>query len=130
MNCWIPGVFNEDRYFDVFVEYAKQSPEDLLIQISVMNRGPEAATVACAADTLVSQHLDLVAGYTQAVPEAGLWPERAYRLLQPHTPIWVSGICTAREMSRCCSRKMRPTTSGSSARPIPLRTSKTESTTT
>ncbi|WP_051979748.1 MGH1-like glycoside hydrolase domain-containing protein [Edaphobacter aggregans] len=39
------GVFNEDRYFDVFVEYAKESPEDILIQISVSNRGPESATV-------------------------------------------------------------------------------------
>ncbi|HAB19422.1 MAG TPA: glucosidase [Verrucomicrobiota bacterium] len=37
------GVFNEDRYFDVFVEYAKESPEDILIRISVHNRGPEAA---------------------------------------------------------------------------------------
>jgi hypothetical protein len=37
------GVFNEDRYFDVFVEYAKQGPEDILIQISIANRGPEAA---------------------------------------------------------------------------------------
>src|SRR5262249_16437936 len=39
------GVFDQDRYFDVFVEYAKASPEDLLIQISVYNRGPEAAEV-------------------------------------------------------------------------------------
>ena len=39
------GVFNGDRYFDVFVEVAKQSPEDLLIQISVINRGPEPATL-------------------------------------------------------------------------------------
>jgi hypothetical protein len=37
------GVFNEDRYFDVFVEYAKESPEDILIQISIHNRGPQAA---------------------------------------------------------------------------------------
>ena len=37
------GVFNEDRYFDVFVEYAKAAPTDILIQISVANRGPEAA---------------------------------------------------------------------------------------
>jgi hypothetical protein len=37
------GVFDEDRYFDVFVEYAKASPEDILIQITVHNRGPEAA---------------------------------------------------------------------------------------
>jgi hypothetical protein len=39
------GVFEGDRYFDVFVEYAKQSSEDLLIQISVSNRGPEPATL-------------------------------------------------------------------------------------
>ncbi|HVZ35013.1 MAG TPA: glucosidase, partial [Polyangiaceae bacterium] len=39
------GVFDEDRYFDVFVEYAKASPEDLLIRITIHNRGPEAATL-------------------------------------------------------------------------------------
>ncbi len=39
------GIFNGDRYFDVFVEYAKRSPEDIQIQISVSNRGPEAATL-------------------------------------------------------------------------------------
>ncbi len=37
------GVFADDRYFDVFVEYAKESPEDVLIRITVHNRGPEAA---------------------------------------------------------------------------------------
>ncbi len=37
------GVFDENRYFDVFVEYAKASPEDLLIQITVCNRGTQAA---------------------------------------------------------------------------------------
>src|SRR5450432_382791 len=37
------GVFDQDRYFDVFVEYAKESPDDILIQISIHNRGPEAA---------------------------------------------------------------------------------------
>ena len=39
------GIFDENRYFDVFVEYAKAGPEDLLIEITVHNRGPEAATV-------------------------------------------------------------------------------------
>ena len=39
------GVFNGDRYFDAFVEYAKQTPDDILIQISVCNRGPEPATL-------------------------------------------------------------------------------------
>jgi hypothetical protein len=39
------GVFSEDHYFDVFVEYAKNTPEDVLIQISVINRGPEPANL-------------------------------------------------------------------------------------
>ncbi|NTU80100.1 MAG: glucosidase [Chloroflexales bacterium] len=39
------GIFDEDRYYDVFVEYAKAGPDDMLIQISVANRGPEAATL-------------------------------------------------------------------------------------
>ena len=39
------GVFAEDRYFDVFVEYAKESAEDLLIQIRVVNRGPAPAAL-------------------------------------------------------------------------------------
>ena len=37
------GVFDDDRYFDVFVEYAKADPEDILVRISIHNRGPEAA---------------------------------------------------------------------------------------
>jgi len=37
------GVFDADRYFDVFVEYAKADPQDILILISVHNRGPETA---------------------------------------------------------------------------------------
>jgi hypothetical protein len=37
------GVFDADRYFDVFVEYAKADPEDVLIKITVCNRGPETA---------------------------------------------------------------------------------------
>ncbi|MCE5333110.1 MAG: hypothetical protein LLG06_00825 [Desulfobacteraceae bacterium] len=39
------GVFSEDRYFDVFVEYAKAAPEDILIRITVCNRGPDAAPI-------------------------------------------------------------------------------------
>lgn len=37
------GVFAEQRYFDVFAEYAKAGPDDLLIRVTVANRGPEAA---------------------------------------------------------------------------------------
>jgi hypothetical protein len=39
------GIFDADRYFDVFVEYAKADPEDVLIKITVHNRGPEPAEI-------------------------------------------------------------------------------------
>src|SRR5262245_10878324 len=37
------GVFDDDRYFDVFLEYAKAAPDDILIRVTVHNRGPETA---------------------------------------------------------------------------------------
>jgi len=39
------GVFEQNRYFDVFVEYAKADTDDILIRLSVVNRGPETATL-------------------------------------------------------------------------------------
>jgi hypothetical protein len=45
------GIFNENKYFDVFVEYAKNTTEDILIQIKVVNRGAEPKTL-CILPTL------------------------------------------------------------------------------
>src|SRR5262252_6072169 len=39
------GIFDDDRYFDVFVEYAKAAPDDLLIKITIHNRAPETAQI-------------------------------------------------------------------------------------
>ena len=39
------GVFNESRYYDVTAEYAKHSPDDILIRVTIVNRGPDAATL-------------------------------------------------------------------------------------
>lgn len=39
------GVFDEDRYFDVEIEYAKAAPDDVLVRIRISNRGPDAATI-------------------------------------------------------------------------------------
>jgi hypothetical protein len=39
------GIFDQDRYWDVFVEYAKAEPEDVLIRITAVNRGPEPAAL-------------------------------------------------------------------------------------
>ena len=48
------GIFDDDRYFDVTVEYVKADPEDILIQITVANRGPKAAQTGDVAKSLVS----------------------------------------------------------------------------
>ena len=52
------GIFDDNRYFDVFVEYAKAAPDDILVEVTVHNRGPEAATLAPPPDAVVSQHVD------------------------------------------------------------------------
>ena len=55
---WLTPIFDQGRYFDIVVEYAKAEPEDLLIRISISNRGPEARHQRVA-DPLVSQYLEL-----------------------------------------------------------------------
>ena len=54
------GVFNDDRYFDVFVEYAKAGPEDILVRITAANRGPDAAEIASPAHAVVPERLVVV----------------------------------------------------------------------
>jgi hypothetical protein len=39
------GIFNEDRYFDVFIEYAKADVDDILVRITIANRGPDTASI-------------------------------------------------------------------------------------
>ena len=98
------GVFDSDRYFDVFVEYAKTDPEDVLIQISVHNRGPETATDSSASDALVSQHMVVGRGRGEAHAAKGPATERSWRRiaqLGDHTAL------LRRAARNCCSRKMR-----------------------
>ena len=46
MSFWlVPGVFDDDRYWDIVVEYAKNTSQDILCRLSVHNRGPEPATL-------------------------------------------------------------------------------------
>ncbi len=53
------GIFDEDRYFDVFAEYAKAAPDDICIRVTVCNRGPEAAPLHLLPTGVVPQHLDV-----------------------------------------------------------------------
>lgn len=44
-ELWDTGIFDDNRYFDVVIEYAKAAPDDILVRISAANRGPDAATL-------------------------------------------------------------------------------------
>jgi Mannosylglycerate hydrolase MGH1-like glycoside hydrolase domain len=79
------GVFAEDRYFDVVVEYAKAAPDDLLMLVTAHNRGPDAATLHLLptlwfrntwawGDEVERPSLDADAGGVRAAhPELGEW---------------------------------------------------------
>jgi hypothetical protein len=96
------GIFNESRYFDVQVEYAKNSPDDILIRIRATNRGPDAAplhilpslwfrntwawgrtgegysrkpsiALATAGDTVITQHETLGSFALQALTHPAEW---------------------------------------------------------
>ena len=80
-------IAERDRYFDVFVEYAKLSPEDILIQISVSNRGPEAAKIDPNA---ISQNIDRLISpdcfsHNLPVNLRSLLPERDDQPADAHT---------------------------------------------
>ena len=65
------GVFDDDRYFDVVVEYAKSSPEECFIRITVDESRPGGRHDSSAADAVVPQHLVVVAHSREAAPEGG-----------------------------------------------------------
>ena len=67
------GVFDDGRYFDVFVEYAKATPEDILMQVTVHNRGPDDCRAARPTDTVVPAHV-VVGRWTHTPDPASPFP--------------------------------------------------------
>ena len=74
------GIFNENRYFDVFIEYAKDSPEDILLKITVFNRGPEAAPLRVLPNIWFRNNWNL--GYSH--PKPGLERETDNSIIIQH----------------------------------------------
>jgi hypothetical protein len=60
------GIFNDGKYFDVFIEYAKATAEDILLKITVFNRGPEAAPLHVLPNIWFRNVWDL--GYSSDIP--------------------------------------------------------------
>ncbi len=68
------GIFDDNRYFDVFVEYAKQSPDDIAIRIEVFNRGPESATIHVLPHLWFRNQWSWTAPGTKSRPSIGIGP--------------------------------------------------------
>ena len=114
------GIFNDDRYFDVFVEYAKESPEDMLIQITVCESRAGAGHAPCSADAVVPEHLDLVAGTAKPSLQQVDGREGAQVVAASH-PELGERYLYCEGAPRFCSPKTKRITSASSARPIARR---------
>ena len=123
------GLFDRDRYFDVFVEYAKAAPEEVLIRISVVNRGPETAELR------VLPHLWFRNTWWQSPDEPRPWLEQgppggAREPSSASTPTWAPSTWCATARASCCSPATRPTKPASPDARTPPPTSRTASTTT
>ena len=115
------GVFDDGRYFDVEVEYAKAAPEDLVMRVTVHNRGPEDAAGPPAAHALVPQHVVLAGCRRCAGPPARRGARRVRRVgdrgRAPAARPAATGVL--RRSRACSSPRTRRTPSGSSGRPTP-----------
>ena len=109
------GIFNEDRYFDVFVEYAKAGPDDILIKISVCKPRTRDGCTLHVLPTLWFRNT-----WTwwpdQPKPSLQQRPGATCARSKPRMPSWVASCCIATEIRVCCSPKTTPTTSAFSAR--------------
>ena len=122
------GIFNEDRYFDVFVEYAKAGPDRHPDPDQRRNRGPEAAAL----------HVLPTLWFRNTWTWWPDQPKPSLRQKPGENTVTIETVaCRARRLpaalrrksAACCSPKTTPTTSGSSARPTRHLMSRTGSTT-
>jgi hypothetical protein len=114
-------VFDQDRYFDVFVEYAKASPEDLLIQITVHNRGPEAATLQLLPTLWFRNDWSWGEDVARPTLRQVAQDETGGIVALSHRDLGERFFYAEGSARSCSSRRTKPIRSGCSARPtLPL----------
>ena len=120
------GIFDEGRYFDVVVEYAKAEADDLLIRIHVSNRGPEAAPIEVLPTLWFRNTWSW--GRDDRRPSIAARPvpdERREADGSPRTTNSASTPSTAPAPTSCSSPRTRPTPRGCTAPRRGPRTSRT-----
>jgi len=116
-------VFDDDRYFDVFMEYAKEGPEDVLIRVMFTIAGRKQHGFACCRRCGSGTR-----GRGVRTIESRPCARRASVSFKPHTMNWVSTGCIAMELRSCCSPRMRAMRSVSGTSPVLLPMSRMRST--
>ena len=109
------GIFDDDRYFDVFVEYAKAGPDDVLVRITVHNRGPEAARVRL----LPTLWFRNTWSWGDGTPKPSLREVDAGRRAGLASRTRRVLAVLRRRRRNCCSPRTRPTPRASGASPMP-----------
>ena len=104
------GVFDGRQYFDVTVEYAKDAPDDILMRIEIVNRGPDTARLHVLPQLWArnSGHGRRSAGVRSCRWRTAEESRRFIRNSQPDR-------CTSRAAPNCCSATTKPTYDGCSA---------------
>ena len=125
------GVFNDDRYFDVFVEYAKSSPEDILVQITVIKQGGQCGRACTCCRRCGSETTGQSGSQDHAkrpeIKEIALADGVTVAVAPLSMKFRVRTIFTAKAMYNCSLPKTRQIMIVSSARPTRLPLSKTGS---
>jgi len=118
------GVFDEDRYFDIFIEYAKASPDDIWVQVEAVNRGPDSAPLHVIPQLWFRNtwsweltplpmpritfsnsdgHPCLIADDSQATPPANLMFPYSLGSRYLYGPPGGEGLFTNNETNPCCT---------------------------
>ena len=106
------GVFDDDRYFDVVVEYAKAAPDDILMRVTVDNRGPEAATL----HVLPQLWFRNTWSWTPSTRRSPLLRPRPDGVRRGDaSELRPTATCTSTATPSCCSARTRPIRAGCSA---------------
>ena len=109
------GIFDDDRYFDVFVEYAKAAPEDILIRITVHNRGPETAKL----HLLPTLWFRNTWSWEEDVAKPFLRQGKHGTIVASHRHARRAHAYSAKGILTCCSPKMRSNVSRLWGQPNP-----------
>ena len=113
------GIFDDDRYFDVFVEYAKAAPDDIADPLHGAQSRSRGGAAARAADAVVPQHV--VLGRRHGAKPVLLGASKG-TIVASHRRAGQRTHCPARARASCCSPRTRATTSGSGVSRVRART--------